>query len=451
MLLAAALMPPICARSQALAPSGCPINHCTSEYTGLIHQPLITTVVTAVDNDSLGSLQAEGCSGNGARLACLYIRDAAPASRRGTLKILNANTLKPIWGSASAPDSFDLDPHSAADGQVPVFFSNGSIAAGDANNYVLYSSSGAVLGTLPVGGQGNDLGLIPISPTYGIVSQGDGVLTLVNLDIWEQEGSLILTDPATQTRVNLVGPSTGTANVLYTIGYDAQSGTGVLYSVVVNETGQLAIRSTFSFAGQSGASPVVITPSISGLPTNLILLHVPGLLGEAQRKDRLLALSDTGAPEFEQTWEISLATPVAVAPTVDPSSQSIFYEGGASVHQNALLTGAPIQTFNIKTIGGYSNSFRLVGHLGASQVGSTFALLLAGTYATSKSGGVQCAMEFEPIASPSSLVWVQQIAAVEGGYTGAWNFAPSLQSGTMCPIAVSTDGAKSRIVRLCDH
>lgn len=328
MLLAAALMPPICARSQALAPSGCPINHCTSEYTGLIHQPLITTVVTAVDNDSLGSLQAEGCSGNGARLACLYIRDAAPASRRGTLKILNANTLKPIWGSASAPDSFDLDPHSAADGQVPVFFSNGSIAAGDANNYVLYSSSGAVLGTLPVGGQGNDLGLIPISPTYGIVSQGDGVLTLVNLDIWEQEGSLILTDPATQTRVNLVGPSTGTANVLYTIGYDAQSGTGVLYSVVVNETGQLAIRSTFSFAGQSGASPVVITPSISGLPTNLILLHVPGLLGEAQRKDRLLALSDTGAPEFEQTWEISLATPVAVAPTVDPSSQSIFYEGG---------------------------------------------------------------------------------------------------------------------------
>jgi hypothetical protein len=449
--LAAALALPLCAHSHTLAPSGCPINHCTPEYTGLTYQPLITTVITNIDNGSLGSLQAEGCSGNGTRLACLYIRDSAPANRKGTLKILNANTLKPVWGSASAPNSLDLDPHSAADGQVPVFFSNGTVAAGDASNFVLYSSAGAVLGTLPVGGQGNDLGLIPISSTHGIVSQGDGVLTLVNLGTWTQEGSLTLTDPATEERVNLIGPSAGSSNVLYPIAYDSRSGTGVLYSVVVDKRGHLAIRSSFSFLGQAGASPVVITPSISGLPANLILLHVPGLIGEEQPKDHLLALSDTGGSEFEQSWAITLDTPVAVSPTVDPGSLSIFYETGSTIHQNALLTGEPIQTYNIKTIGGYADSFRLVGHLGASQVGSTFTLLLAGTYATSKRGGVQCAIEFQPIASPSSLVWVEQIADVESGYTGAWNFAPSLQSGVMCPIAISMKGAKSRIVRLCDH
>jgi hypothetical protein len=448
--LAAAVVLPFCARSQTLAPSGCPINHCTPEYTGLIHQSLISTVITTIDNDSLGSLQAEGCSGNGARLACLYIRDAAPANRRGTLKMLNANTLRPIWGSAAA-DSFDLDPHTAASGQVPVFFSNGTIAAGDAANVVLYSASGAVLGRVPVAGAGNNLGLTPISSSQGIVSQSDGVLTLVNLSTWAEASSLRLTDPATQAPVNLIGPSTGTANVLYAIAYDSSTGIGVLYSVIVDDAGQLAIRSTFSFLGRSGASPVVITPSISGLPANLILLYVPGLIGDDQPQDRLLALTDSGASGFEQTWAIPLATPVAVSPTVDPGSLSVFYETGATIHQNALLTGAPIQSFNIKTIGGYADSFRLVGHLGASQVGSTFTLLLTGTYATSKKGGVQCAIEFQPIASPSSLVWAEQIADVDSGYTGAWNFAPSLQSDIMCPIAVSTKGAKSRIVRLCDH
>jgi len=439
-------------RAASLTPTGCAINHCTPEATSVITQPLIQTVITSNSNSVLGTMQYEGCSGNGTRLMCLYAYDAAPASKKGTLKVLDATTLKAIWGSAAAPNSYNLDPTTATYGQVPVSFADGSIAAGDAHYHVLYNSSGAVIGQLPLDGIGNNLGLTPLSSAYGVVSQGDGVLTLVNLATWQNVGTLVLVDPLTQAAIRLVGPSSGTSDVLYVEGYNSLDGGGVLFSVALDENAQqLTVRSTFSFTGQSGATPVVVTPSVSGLPNNLVLLHVPGLIGDPQPQNRLLGLSDSSVTGLAQSWAIPLSAPLAVAPTIDDVSMSLFYRTGSNIYQADILSGTPIQTFSPQAIGGFPASFKLIGHLGASQVGSVFTLLLSGTYATSKTAGEQLVIEFQPIASPTTFVWTDKISNVSGGYTGGWNFAPSTQSGVMCPIAISMFGSKTAIVRLCDH
>jgi len=450
--LAGGVMAPITyARTESLAATGCPLSHCAPEATGLISSPLISDVIATTTNNSLGSMDAEGCSGNGTQLSCLFIRDTANKLYKGTLKLLDATTLKPIWGSASAKRSYDLDPHTAAAGQVPVNFADGTLAAGDAQVLVHYSQNGVALATIPVGGTGNDFGLTPVSPKYGIVSQADGTLTLINLSTWKSADTLTLVDPLTEAQMKLVGPSSAGSDVLYAVGHDAHDDDGTLFVIAVNEaTGTMAVRTTFSFTGQSGAIPVVVTPSQSGLPNDLVLLQVPGLIGEAHPQNHLLGLMDSGANALTQAWTIPLNAPLTVAPTVDQNSRSLFYEANAYVYQADLISGAALQTFNLETIGGFNRSFHLTGHMAGSQAGSVFTLLLIGTFPTSKDDGVQYAMAFQPIASPNALVWSQQIAFVNTGYSGAWNFSPATEPGTMCPIAI-TINSQSTIIRLCDH
>jgi len=420
--------------------------------SGLIFQPLIPAVLVTNSNSSLGSLHAEGCSGNGMQLSCLFVHDSVRATYKGTLKMLDATTLAPIWGSASAKKSYDLDPDTAALGQVPVNFADGSLAAGDAQFLVHYNPNGVALAKVPVAGTGNDFGLTPVSATYGIVSQGDGTLTLINLSTWKNAGSLTLLDPRTNARMNLVGPSSGGSDVLYAIGYDSDDNDGTLFAVAVDEsTGTMAVRSTFNFTGQSGAAPVVVTSAQSGLPNTLVLLHAPGLIGEAHAQNHLLGLSDAGTPGLTQSWAIPLNAPLTVSPTIDQNSGSLFYENGPYLYQSALVSGDAIQKFDLETIGGFNRSFHLTGHIAGSQTGSVFTLLLIGTFPTSKNAGVQYAMAFQPIASPNALVWSSQIASVNTGYSAAWNFAPSTEPGVVCPIAITVDSLKSTIIRLCDH
>jgi hypothetical protein len=440
------------AKGQSLATAGCPISHCTPEATGVILQSLIPAVLATNSNSALGSLHAEGCSGNGIQLSCLFVHDSVRANYKGTLKLLDATTLQPIWGSGSVRGSYDLDPDTAALGQVPVNFADGSLAAGDAQVLVHYNSSGVVLAKTSVGGTGNDFGLTPVSNTYGIVSQGDGTMTLINLSSWKNVATLTLLDPRTQTRMNLVGPSSAGTDVLYAIGYSNGDNDGTLFAIAVDEsTGTMSVRSTFSFTGQSGAAPVVVTPAQSGLPNNLVLLHVPGLIGEAHAQNHLLGLSDVAATGLEQTWAIPLNAPLTVSPSVDQNSGSLFYEAGPYLYQSDLVSGAAIHTFDLETIGGFNRSFHLTGHIAASQAGSVFTLLLSGTFPTTKNDGVQYAMAFQPIASPNALVWSSQIASVNTGYSAAWNFAPSTLPGVVCPIAITVTSLKSTIIRLCDH
>ena len=120
----------------------------------------------------------------------------------------------------------------------------------------------------------------------------------------------------------------------------------------------------------------MVTPSVSGLSTNLILLHVPGLIGDTQPQNRLLGLSDS-ATGLQQLWAIPLTAPLVVSPTVDQGSMSLFYHQNYSpiIHQNQLVTGALIRSFNLQAIAGVPGTFALNTHLGASQPGSVFTLL----------------------------------------------------------------------------
>ena len=231
--------------ASVVAPDGCPIFHCTVEATGVISQPLIEAVSTMTSNSSLGDLPKQGCSGNGSTLTCLFSTDNATGIAQGTLKALDATTLQPIWGSAGAAGSYNLDAASASGGQVPVNFADGSIAAGDLNYYVLYNSSGAVIGRLSLQGKDLNFGLTPISDTYGVVSQANGVLTLVDMPTWTNADTLVLLDPVTKGSLQLVSPSSGTANVLYAVAQNKTNGNGFLFSVVINSANKLEVISFF--------------------------------------------------------------------------------------------------------------------------------------------------------------------------------------------------------------
>ncbi len=441
------------ARAASLAAEGCPTFHCTVEATGVIAQPVIPAVSTIISNGSLGGLQKQGCSGDGTLLACLFSTDTATGTAQGTLKVLDATTLQPMWGSAGVAGSYNLDARTASNGQVPVIFADGTIGAGDLHYYVHYSAAGVALNTVSLRGSTADFGLTPISPTYGIVSQMSGVLTLVNLTTWTNAGTLLLVDPETNGSLQLVSPSSGAGNVLYAVAQNKITGTGYLFSVVLNTaTNKMAVSNVFSFTGQTGASGVAVLPSISGLANNLILLHVPGLIGDVVPQNRLLGLLDSPTG-WQQLWAIPLTAPLVVAPTVDQGSVSLFYHQNNSpiIYQSQLLTGAAIKSFNLQKISGIPNTFQLNTHLGASQVGSVFTLLLGGESTSAPGVGAQYVMAFQPLVSPQTLLWSEQIASAPASYMAAWNSAPSSESGIECLIAIPvTTSGSTPIVRLCD-
>ena len=436
--------------AQTLAPSGCPIYHCTPEATSLIASPVIPAVLVTNENHGLGTLGPQGCSGNGTILACLYETDTAPADVAGTLKVLDATTLLPLWGSAAAPNSYNPAPLRASHGgQVPLVFSDGSLAAGDDSYFVHYDSAGAVIAKLKLrGGTGNDFGLTPISSSLGVISQGGGELTLVNMSEWKRLDAMTLTDPTTRAPINLMVPSSGGDGFLYAIGYNTANGIGTLYVVGVSADNKLFVRSDFTFTGVSGASPVVVTSAMSGLPADLVILDVPGLIGDPTPENRLLGLENT--PDgLLQTWVIPLSERVTVTPTMDSVSGSLFYLGGDNiVYQAALTTGAPIAGFNLQVMSGVPAQLTFNGHIGASQTGSVFTLLLTGSNTPSK--GPEYALAFQPLVSPNAIEWIEKISSKGLGYTGAWNFAPASQASAVCPIIVENFN-ESSIVRMCDH
>jgi len=445
-----------CCEAESLAPDGCPVFHCTIEATGVTFQPLITAVSTTLSNSALGILPKQGCSGNDTIVACLFSVDTATGAFQGTLKVLYASTLQPIWGSEAATASYNLNAPSSSDGQVPVVFSDGTIAAGDSKYLVHYSTkNGKALNKVPLLGNALNFGLTPISATYGIVSQVNGELTLVDLMDWKSAGTLVLRDPVTNGSLQLVSPSSGAPNVLYAVALNKANNNGYLFSVGINPaTNELQINSVFTFTGQSGASPVAVTPSITGMSTNLILLHVPGLIGDTTPQNRLLGLSDSGSTGgLQQVWQVTLTAPLLVSPTVDQNSQTLFYHQNynPTIHQNQLINGAEVASFDLQTIAGLSGTFSLNSHLGSITYGSVFTLLIGGANTPLTGVGAEYVMAFQPIVSPSTLMWSSQIAA-PASYLAAWNFAPSSETGIVCPIAITDNTTgNSAIVRLCDH
>lgn len=442
------LLPGGTGHAQELSGAGCPVFHCTVEATGVMTGAIVQQVSSVTSNNTLGTLKYQACSGNGQRLSCLYATDTGAGTSAGTLKVLDATTLQPVWGSAGTAGSYNPD---AADtnGQVPVNLADGRIAAGDAAVHALYDVDGLVLAKLALGGTGNNFGLTPIGAGFGIVSQADGVLTLVDMTGWQKLDVLALRDPQTQESVSLVSPSSGAGGVLYAIATSSSGQRGLLFAVSVDaRTRKLVARSSFVYAGRSGASPVVVSASVSGLPYNLVLVHAPGLLGEAQPLNRLVGLMDDGV-SLSPAWMLALAGPLPVAPTVDHVTQTLFYvyRSDTKVHQASLSTGAPLRDFDIAALAAMPAGFKLNGHLAATQAGTTFTLLLSGSVPSTKPDMGQYVMAFEPIDMPGAMLWIRKIASRADTYTAAWNFAPSRQEGIWCPIVAGTG---SGVTRLCD-
>jgi hypothetical protein len=463
-LLATTALLPLPARSESLAASGCPMFHCTVEATSVVAAGVVPAIPDSNNNAALGALLYQGCSGNGTVLTCLYSTDSASGTSAGTLKVLNATTLQPIWGSAGTPGSYNPSASAAADGQLPVNFADGTFSAGDNSYYVHYSAAGAVLGKAALTGAGSDFGMTPISSTYGVVSQTNGVLTLIDLATWTSVDSVRLSAPHSNDPIKIVSPSSGAPGVVYVVGYDATTGDGYLYAIRVKAgTTQLVATSVYPFLGSSGASPVVVLPSISGLANNLVLLAAPGLNGAPLGQSYLAAVLDvTTSTGLALAWSIPVAAPLIVTPTLDPSSGSLFYTvpGSPDLYQASIQTGTPIAAFNLQTIGGFPKQFQLSGHLNSNVAASATTILLGAVVTpTGTAPSTLYAIAFQP--ATGALLWPAQALAKTNVplstsyvniYTAAWNYAPSTQPGIDCVIAIAVEGDDlSKIVRLCDH
>jgi hypothetical protein len=407
----------------------------------------------------------QGCSGNGVVLACLFTKDAATGAAAGTLKVLDATTLLPSWGSAGTTGSYNPVASASADGQVPVMFATGSLSAGDNSYYVLYDAAGGAQAKVRLTGSGSDFGMTPISTSYGVVSQTNGVLTLINLQSWKSAGVLKLSEPGTGNPIKLVSPSSGGAGILYAVGYAANSKTGWLFSLGVSPTtGTLVVNSSTAFPGVSGASPVVVLPSASGLAENLVLLPTPSLPGQPVGQAYLAAYADVAGTGLQLAWSIPVSASLLVSPGVDAASGSLFYTVPDSpyLYQASLANGASIASFNLQSIGRFSNQFQLSGHVGVSDSGATVTILLGAIVSSRGQPNTQYAIAFQPIANPTGLLWSAELDTTTAPigsnqvtptvYTAAWNLAPATQPGADCAVVVSVEGGgNSSIVRICDH
>jgi hypothetical protein len=436
--------------------TGCPMFHCNAEATGVIREALLshpTTVLSSV----LGTIEHQGCSGDGPRIVCLFTTDAvASGIGRGTLKVLDATTLQPIWGSAGVPNSYDIDPLSFSTGQVPLLFADGSLAAGDSYRHVLYSSTGQVLKSLALNGRGNNMGMTPISDKYGVITQTNGIFTLVDLATWTKVHDLTI--KAEGTNVRLWSPSTGSGNVLYAVGANSASDHGFLFALSVQPDAhgddKLTLRATFTSSGRPSASAVVVKPQTTGFAGNLLLLYVAGLPSDGSLpRNRLMGLLDDGSSTFSQAWPVPvlLDDRLNVTPAVDEVSRSLFfrYDDGAFIYRHDLLSGSFVEKYDIASVGGFPGPFAINGHLASNLYGGAFTLLLSGSYKQRRGGAsAQIAAGFQPLVSPTSLLWSLKIADAPDAYTAAWVIGPATKSpGYYCPVVV---GKTSGISRVCD-
>ena len=343
------------------------------------------------------------------------------------------------------PDSFNLDPDNAAVGQVPTFLAGNQLTAGDHLVQVRYAmATGASTGSITLTGTGKNFGLTPIAEDYGVVSQSDGVLTLVRLSTWTAVHTLSLKDALSSRRkVSLASPSSGSDGVLYAVGKSGDA--GYLFAVRLEANKRLTLAATFAHTGATGASPVVLTPAITGLAENLVLLHVPGLPGDATPQNRLMGLRDDGAT-FVSHWPAPILLPqvIGVAPTVDEVDRRLYLRmaGENLLHAHDYLTGEKKAQYDIGALSGMGGGFKMNGHLVASQSDGEFTLLLSAYHKAGSRRGTpspqdgQYVLGFRPKASPSALDWIHKSirspTAIRGpGRSGR----PSKQPGAIARLS----------------
>lgn len=432
---------------------GCPAFHCNKEATGVIPASIIASPTAVTVNNSVGSMSGQGCSGDVNGLFCLVTREALGSSGpKGTLKSVDPTSMMMLWGSASAANSYDLAMDTASVGQVPYILANGYVAAGDSTGHVLYNRDGGMIGRAVLAGSGNNFGMTPLSDRYAAVSQKDGVITLVDTSTWQSVSSLVLKDPSNSGPVALVSPSSASGNVLYAVTSSSLRNRGILFAVVLDEaTKTLSVRSTFVFTGASGASPVVVKTEVSGKSWPMVLLHTPGLPGDATAVDRLMALTDNGR-RFSTTWSVTLPSGLPVSPTIDAARKGVLYvlRNGTKITRLDLGTGALQDELNIQSISGFSGTsgtFKLNGHMAAAASGQAFNLLISAEIAGSTTGeNGQYTMVVDGVGK--SLLWLRKTSDVADSYTAAWNVVRSGSTETsLCPVVV---GAKTGLTKICN-
>lgn len=466
----------------AAAPDGCPQYHCTPEATGVMAQPIITsTTGTSVTKlSTLGTLYAQGCSGNGTLLACL---SDASGTWPGTLKIIQTSI------SPDPPMTVVADDYLTADklvgdwsrGQVPFVFPQQpsgeiKIGAGDGGYYKFYtydpiSKSLAWTSTTPIStavSGAKSMGLTDLGNGYGVVARDDGLLALINMATGAVAKNLSGNDVYKQlygtgsTPVTLTSPPSASDGVLYVVANDngLDGGNGFLYAVSRNALGNLAIKWTYTYDGKTGASPVEVKPSLTPYSKTLVLLHVPGKTSVPQPQLRGI-LNNGGS--YTNQWHIDLTDDLNVAPTVDEDSQRLYftYELGDEVFGYPLYVSGAAgaanttqTTYDLLSPTGLG-SLILNGHIGAIKAGPTqgFTLLLTAAWPVSPTPVSEFMIAFTPDPNPipvgTGTLWKKVISG-PAQYTGAWNVG-SPASGEYCPLVVEGGAAANGLVLVCNH
>lgn len=476
--------------------TGCPMFHCTPESTGVMYQPIIESVTRLTQNNTLGALKAQGCSGNGTILACLYASDTASnPAYQGTLKVLDAGSLTPLWGSASPTLTNGYNIGSTrrsaySIGEVPYIFSNGQITAGDSAFQALYDGSSGNLATtvanpkLPLNTANgsnfgftqlvNGLGISPEDNNYAVISQANGVFTLVQISSWTQMGAAVALTGLNNESVSLASPSSASGGTLYAVASNNTSRNGYLFSLrmdVNNKT--LGKGAVFNYLNTTGSSPVVVKPAITGdaAGRNMILLHVPQLSTDTTPQDRLVSLWDNGTNfELNPNWPgdgtatgrigtITLGDKLGVAPTIDEKNKIIYFtftgNGATTLYAYDLIKGTPISTYPIQNVfANPPNSFKLNGHIVSIQNDAmpyTVLLSAAVPRGTASVAAGQYVIAYQPALAKA--LWLQKIADVSDSYTAAWSIGAPDTAGRFCPTVIGAGATSvgSGISLLCNH
>jgi hypothetical protein len=450
----------------AATTTGCPQFHCTPEATGAMSQPILGSAslmtTTSLSDPALGTLFAQGCSGDGTRLACLV------DSPSGTLKIVDTTTrptLQVIHSDADLVPGQQLE-RGWSNGQVPFMFSDGRVGAGDAATYRIYDfdatpptmSSVA----LPVPARAVTLGLTDLGNGYGAVARSDGTLTFIDMAQGSYIGVLSLQDPNGDA-VKLSSPPSASNGVLYAAATGNDGHDGYLFAVSMDGgAAPTTWNWRYAYSGTPGASPVEATPAATGYSNTLVLLHVPG-----SGTPQLQAILDNGSSATLQ-WYIPLARDLAVAPSVDEANRRLYfiykhwhmvYSYPLDVDEPAPAINAACTSYDLQAMTGLP-ALKLNGHLGAVQtpgLPSDFILLLAATTETSSLPGSEYLVALRPIPAPGAA-WSTLIATPAAVYTAAWNLSPSGTPGIYCPVVVlggdshdPDDPRPNGLVLMCDH
>ena len=424
--------------SSSLSGAGaCPAFHCAPEASGAMSLALESKAhALHWQNATAGSMSGQGCSGDGAILACLFSNDA---SGSGTLKVFDPLGKTERWASGQT-GSYAISSN-AATGQVPFILANGHLLASDDRVVARYDGSGKVVGTMPLSGSrsSKSFGVVGLSGSRAFVSQQKGTLTSFDVDTLGSAGSLQLTSPS-GAQVTLSSPASAHGDRGYLVAQGTGRGLPPGYLIAVDMSSNTPRKVwTFSFQGAAGASAVVVPAAVTGRAHPIVLVHRPAPPGATTRDDHLAIVEDRG-DSYEVLRSIPLAAPMDVSPVVDAVNGAFYLH----LRREHLLrafdfAGADKGVFDVRALAGSAPEFSdlvLNGHVVGTFSATQQTVLLSASGAAG-----QFEMGLDPVAN--ALRWITRTGAADR-YTAAWTI--QARAGGNCPIFV---GALSGINVLC--